>query len=423
MIYYSMKKITMLFIFSLFLFIGQAQDTAYVKAVVRKLASPEMYGRGYAYEGGKLTAEFIRDEFQKMGLEKIHGEYFQKFKIPMNIFEDSLKVQIDGKDLIPGSEFVLASSSPSVDGTFELVWDTTFGYSKIGDVLSEKIKSKLKEKVVITQIPAHNFTNGENPFSSAGIISISENKLSWHVSDGYKVNDYFVLSISKQSFSEDTRQLKISAKSKFQKNYPIQNIAAYIPGSEYPDSFFVFTAHYDHLGQMGPRTYFPGANDNASGTAMLLDLARHYSQPENQSKFSMLFIAFAAEEAGLLGSFYFAQHPLVPLERFVFLINLDMVGSGSEGIKVVNGGVFKKPFERLQQINSENGFLKVVSKRGEAANSDHFPFYKQGVPCFFIYTLGSESPEYHSIYDTPKNVPFTEYSGLFQLLESFVKTY
>ncbi len=88
---------------------------------------------------------------------------------------------------------------------------------------------------------------------------------------------------------------------------------ATIKGTAIPDSFLVFSAHYDHLGQMGKDIYFPGANDNASGTSMLLNLAKYYSQ--NRPKYSVLFIAFGGEEAGLIGSEYYVKNPLVPLSK------------------------------------------------------------------------------------------------------------
>ena len=87
---------------------------------------------------------------------------------------------------------------------------------------------------------------------------------------------------------------------------------------------------------MGKDVYFPGANDNASGVAMLLNLANYYSKKENQPKCSIAFIAFAGEEAGLLGSKYFSEHPLIPLNKMKFLVNLDLLGTGDEGMMVVN---------------------------------------------------------------------------------------
>ena len=83
----------------------------------------------------------------------------------------------------------------------------------------------------------------------------------------------------------------------------------YVEGSHFPDSFILFSAHYDHLGHMGKNIFIAGANDNASGTSMLLNLAAHYAKPENKPKYSVMFIAFGAEEAGLIGSKFYVQHP------------------------------------------------------------------------------------------------------------------
>jgi Zn-dependent M28 family amino/carboxypeptidase len=135
----------------------------------------------------------------------------------------------------------------------------------------------------------------------------------------------------------------------------------------------------------------------------------------------MVFIFFSGEEAGLLGSEYYTSHPLFPLKKIKFMINLDMVGTGSEGIKVVNGSIFKSEFGKLRAYNEEGGYLSTVSVRGEAANSDHYYFYKNGVKCFFIYTLGNEDREYHTVGDKADILPLTKYPELFKLVCEFVK--
>ena len=127
-----------------------------------------------------------------------------------------------------------------------------------------------------------------------------------------------------------------------------------------PDSFIVLTGHYDHLGHMGKDTYFPGANDNASGISMLLNLAKHYSEFKGENKYSILFIAFGAEEAGLIGSKYFVNHPIFPLTNIKFLINMDLMGTGEEGLMVVNGKVFEKEFNLLNDINKKHNFFPKI---------------------------------------------------------------
>ena len=97
-----------------------------------------------------------------------------------------------------------------------------------------------------------------------------------------------------------------------------------------------------------------------------------------------------------------------------------MVGTGSAGITVVNGRVYKEAFQKLAEINEEQLLLKEVKARGEACNSDHCPFYMKGVPSFFIYTRGDEYQEYHNVKDRNADLPLTEYEDLFRLMIEFI---
>jgi hypothetical protein len=387
---------------------------------VDSLTSPSFHGRGYVDDGEKIAAAFISGEYKKSKLKSFGDSYFQPFTLPMNTFPDTIDIFVDGKKLVPGQDFVLASSSPSVGDEFELLWfmKDTSGIPRFDKNVDTIL---IEKKVIVTDMSPRKFPyEKHNPM---GYVFLQKEKTMWHVSDGWEVKDYFSLQIVQNKISKENKTLRIKCENRFFENYPTQNVIGYIKGKKRPNSYFVFTAHYDHLGQMGPEAYFPGGNDNASGSAMLLDLLRYYSLPENQPDISMVFMAFSAEEAGLLGSKFYTENPLFPLEEIKFLVNLDMVGSGSKGIKVVNGSVFKKEFDKLVKINTENEYLLKVNTRGEAANSDHYFFYDKGVPSFFIYTLGPECIEYHSIYDNPKNVPFTEYEDLFRLLVAFEKTF
>ncbi len=169
---------------------------------------------------------------------------------------------------------------------------------------------------------------------------------------------------------------------------------------------------------MGRETMFPGANDNASGVALLLDLAKHYTS--TKPSYTMVFITFAGEEIGLIGSTYFTEHPIVPLGKIKFLLNFDLAGTGEDGIQVVNGKIHQRKFDLITRLNDQNKFLKQVKIRGEACNSDHCMFHSKGVPCFFIYTLGGIQA-YHDIYDRAETLPLTEYEDYFKLIVAFVK--
>lgn len=193
-------------------------------------------------------------------------------------------------------------------------------------------------------------------------------------------------------------------------------MCGWVKGTLKPDSVIVISAHYDHLGGMGEDTYFPGANDNASGIALLLGLARYYAA--NPQPYTIAFICFAGEEAGLKGSKYFTENPLIPLRNIRFLLNLDLTGTGDEGITVVNAAEFSKEFAQLNEINDAKKLLVKINARGKAANSDHYWFSEKGVRAFFIYTLGGIKA-YHDVFDKAGTLPLTEYEDLFKLIVKF----
>jgi Zn-dependent M28 family amino/carboxypeptidase len=164
--------------------------------------------------------------------------------------------------------------------------------------------------------------------------------------------------------------------------------------------------------------YFPGANDNASGIAMLLSIARYYAAHPAECKYSIAFMAFTGEEMGLFGSKYYNEHPLFPLSKIKFEINMDIMGTGDEGITVVNGTVFKAAFNALVKINDGQHLLKLIKPRGETSNSDHYFFYKNHVSSFFIYTMGGIKA-YHDIYDRRETLPLTNFDEVYKLLIQF----
>jgi Zn-dependent M28 family amino/carboxypeptidase len=151
----------------------------------------------------------------------------------------------------------------------------------------------------------------------------------------------------------------------------------------------------------------------------LLNLAAHFSNPVNRLKYSMVFIAFAGEEAGLIGSKYYTEHPLLPLENIRFLLNVDLMGTGDEGMMVVNATEFPAAFARLDSINTLRNLLPKIGQRGKAANSDHYFFTEKGVPSFFCYTMGGTTA-YHDIYDVEPQLPLTKYKEVFALLHEFL---
>lgn len=405
-----------------------AQQVEYAREVIERLSSEAMKGRGYVDNGDATAAAFLADEFEKAGLKKYSKSYFQKFSTPVNSFPGKMSFAINNQLLKPGEDFLIDPGSPGISGTFEVEMLTAGELLKDGWLQKierastkfividayDKSKFDAEEQKKLTEIIAFLKYAKENP--AKGVLILSNDKLTWSGSTEL----YFkpVFTVRKQSVSLPVSSIEVSAENKFLKKHETQNVIGYIEGTV-KDSLVVFTAHYDHLGMMGRETLFPGANDNASGVSLLLNLARHYSK--ESPRYTVVFIAFAAEEIGLIGSNYFTSHPTFPLGKIKFLINFDLAGTGDDGIQVVNGKVYQQKFDELVRINKDDNLLKQIKIRGEACNSDHCMFHSKGVPCFYIYTLGGIQA-YHDIYDRAETLPLTDYQDYFSLITKFIDT-
>jgi hypothetical protein len=410
---------------------GQSAVLTYAHRVIDTLTSPRLNGRGYVDSADRKAALFIRGQMMDESLQSIGGNYFQTFSFDANTFPDDMKITLDRKVLVAGKDFIVDAGSHSCSGTFRSIivhnvkGDTSLAY--VRQSVQDLLKENHADKYIFIQ--RDEFTKEQyalwkaaviqtNAFSSEGIVEFTNEKLTWDASQ--EQLPYCYLQVKGQMPAKKKPVIELDIDAQLKKNYQSQNVIGMVKGTSIPDSFLVFTAHYDHLGQMGDANYFPGANDNASGVSMLLNLAHHFS--ENPLKYSVAFIAFSGEELGLVGSSHFVNHPLIPLAGIRFLINLDIVGTGDEGIKVVNATEFPVPFNRLVKLNEEHAYLKQVSPRGKAANSDHYPFYEKGVPCFFIYTMGGISA-YHDVYDRAETLPLTDYEDLYRLIVDFAKSF
>jgi hypothetical protein len=417
-----MKKQFLLLYLVLFTFPAFSQDIKkgevyfYARRIVDTLASAGMHGRGYVNNGDKIAARYISNEFESFGLKSFGKNYYQEFNFPINTFPGRMSVQIDGTELVPGKDYIIKPSFHAVKASYPV-----FMWSELYNARS---KRKIRKSFALIQ---NNFvvldstvTNSEQRYnpcqnSAPGVITHNR-KLTWDMS--MKTDSCLEILVLNKTNINKAKSVKIDIENRFFPSYTSQNVIGYVEGAECPDSFIVFSAHYDHLGQMGSEVYFPGANDNASGCAMLLNLAKYYSRPENKPKYSIVFMAFSAEEVGLVGSRYYTEHPLFDLPKIKFLLNMDIMGTGEDGITVVNGSVYKDEFERLKALNAEEQCVSHISMRGKAANSDHYFFSEKGVKSFFIYTMGGIKA-YHDIYDRPETLPLNKFEDLFQLITKF----
>lgn len=424
----SMKRVGILFFLTLTVVFVYAQNINEARRIIQTLASEQMAGRGYVNDGEKQAAEFIKEAFRKLGVQPLTDSYYQKFTIPVNTIIGKTTVAVDGKALTEGFDYFIASRCQGKDTVFDLVW-LDYKVASKEKRMERFMKRDLTGKIVVLD-PLITASKEEavrkvygrfyygNTSLAAGLITFMD-KPGWFVVDAGNVTDYLALTLKKGCITKKSKQLRVSFANHFIESYTARNVIGFIPGSENPDQYIAFSAHFDHLGMMG-ETIIPGAHDNASGVAMIIDLARHFM--ENPPPFSVVFMAFSAEERGLFGSRKFVDDPLIPLDQISFLLNLDMVGTGREGITVVNGSQFPEAFNLLDSINTADSLLPQVKKRGESKNSDHYPFYEKGVKSFFIYTMDSEYSDYHNPDDRYDRLPLTGYDGLFQLVVRFANT-
>ncbi|HOI32226.1 MAG TPA: M28 family peptidase [Bacteroidales bacterium] len=390
-----------------------------MKKLVKKLASPAMHGRGYVNHGDLKAAKLLASEFKKADLQHFGENYFQPYSFPINTFPGKVDVKINGKKLKPGSEVVINPITNSVSQSYELLWlpDTI---TQIASIYALVDTNQLAGKMLV--IP-----EGVSSAYRRGIPGVPalfhrvEKAMWWHVSGAGNPENKLRLKIKADALPPDATTISVEAEAEFVPHYQTQNLIAFVPGSVQADSFFVFVAHYDHLGQMGKKTVYPGASDNASGTAAVMDLARYYAANPEKAHYTMIFALVSGEEAGLLGSSYLAENPPFDLNKTRFVINFDMVGTGSEGLSVVNGKVLPEYAALMEQLNTQKSYFPDIRLGGESCNSDHCPFYKKGVPAFFLFTRGPENREYHTISDTPEKLPFTAYESLFGLVTDFVE--
>lgn len=397
-----------------------AQDVMYARACIKTLCSEEFLGRGYVQNGDKIAANFIRQEFTKHKVLPLGEKYFQTLGFPVIYYPNEVSISLDDKHVFAGNDYIINPGCPSIKGSYKvLVIDSTMvdNVSEFNKIKALNLKNYF---LVLDDLKGKNFKHPEraeqflkNTLQAKGLIYKNNSSLVWSLSMEFA--PYPILYFKTGTFPNLVLKMDIRIDAAH-KVHGTQNILGYIKGSVQPDSFMVFTAHYDHLGKMGYDAVFPGANDNASGVAMMLDMAKYYAK--NPPPYSVAFIAFAGEEIGLVGSYYFVENPLIPLDKISLLINMDLMSTGDEGLTAVNATEFPFLFEQLKLCNIAGQYLPDIAARGKSANSDHHYFTEAGVPSFFFYLRGNYH-HYHDVDDTYEAITMSKYNEAFKLIVDF----
>lgn len=396
-------------IFFLFqLSIGNCQSEL-ARQYISVLTADSLAGRGFTEEGQVKAADFIVDKLKSYQvLPGIEETFRQELTYPVNTFPGSVQFSVEKQQAVKifaaGKDFLFHSASAPLELKGELQpipssFDLTTKYKNQIFYL-EKTEENAKE--------VEEFINSflfKSSFKSNLLIVQDSSKWSWFPSS--MVSENAVVFVKRKL--KEHAEVSVINESIFEPKFKSSNIVGKIEGKRH-DSVIMLTAHYDHLGQMGSAV-FKGANDNASGVAMLIALADYYGK--NQPDFDTYFLFTTAEEVGLLGSHYFIENPSFDLRKIKMLVNLDMVGTGDEGITVVNSEKNSGYFQLLKKINA--GRIVQIKARGEACNSDHCLFDRIGIPAVFIYTLGGKQA-YHDVNDNGEGLSLKAFDELHDII-------
>ena len=444
----------------------------YYVEVVKELSGKEYYGRSNYKDGAVRAADFILGEIQKLGVETIPqsviekawegkerpqlhalqpefkslitpaGEgrwtgapewklsYMQHFTHPLNAQRGAVELVVDGDTLNHTVQYTLKEFSPTFKGDLEVVYldnkyITPDSFCKYVNSGAFKDKAVVLDwdrfcETMYTYPGIEVYKTYFVPMENVGALICKGTELLPYFKSRNHFNTPMPVFMVDSTFPSDAKKVHIDVEAEMIENDG-HNIIAWIPGTSGSEKHFILACHYDHLGICGDEIFY-GANDNASGTAMLLNLMRHFKQ--NPPEHSVMFIFFDSEENNLLGSFFYADNPLLPLENISYFVELDMIGDNGNTIYCQ----ISDPGERgLQYLNELNSALPVpfakLDRHPMDDYADHYPFGLKGVPAIYMEMDGDTNKNYHSPRDTFENFSADNYDRLFEMVVGFVEGY
>ncbi|MGB8951288.1 MAG: M28 family peptidase [Candidatus Aminicenantales bacterium] len=419
---------------------------------ISDLSSEAMQGRKSGLPGGRMAAQYIASKFREWGIEPAisGGSYFQNLTLEFSNIEQGPALEIFTEEASKKFDYSEDWRIERTSGSGNRIADMIFvGYgisapqAGYDDYAGVDVKGKLvlfsmdaprrlaeklrKEAVIDQRIKAAQdhgavgillFRNSEGRSSDfAYRRGIRPNKESFK-------KDFVILSVESKimnfifkDLQTDLRYLQQQVESTGQpQSYDLkakayirvrvtrdekretENVLAKITGTDKAlrNEYVLIGAHMDHLGIDPMGDVNNGANDNASGTAVVMEIARMMKNNRIQPKRTVVFALWAGEEQGLVGSRFYTENPPYPLERAVVYINMDMVGHGSGRVNF--SGIYYAPeiWELLQARLPKEIAENVRPGRGGPGGSDHTPFLFKGIPAFFVMTEG-----FHFKYHQP----------------------
>lgn len=435
---------------------------AYYNDAVRDLSSESCFGRSVYGNGDINAAKYIIDNIKSIRGLKADGDnatdhkfarppykskirpwdegrwaevkgkdkyipYLQHFSFPMNLMWGDMSVAVDGKELRATYDYTAKEFSPSCHGEFKLVYMPD---DKINekDFVEWLDGGQYKDCFVVMSwpqyktLPAHPFERYIpylGKLENVGGVILNDTELFPY----FKARSYYTTKmpvLMAKDFPQDAKSIKVDIDAEMMLNKDSHNIIAWLPGTD-PDEeeYFTFIAHYDHLDLMGRDNLYPGANDNASGSAMLMTLAKYFSQ--HRPARSIQFIWLDAEETNLLGSFYYCENPVRPLDKIKFVIDLDMVADNSDHLSTECTENGMEELEKIIKLNSDGTFPPFDIALEEFTDvSDQYSFGQYGVPAVYFSTEGDYYKDYHTPRDTYDNSTDSNFERLFNLIIRYI---
>ncbi len=408
---------------------------------VKALASDAMLGRKSGEPGGQMAADYVAGKLKQWGLEPAgpKGSYYQDMTFEYYEVERGAALGIVAhdktRDFVYGEDWRQLPYSGSGTLGADIVF-VGYGLSAPQKGYDDYSGVEVRDKLVLfsTDIPRRydaelreeaampNRVKAAREHGARGILTFRsetpaaggfvrrnlekdvykpdfvmvslESKVvdfifKWQKADPRYFFQQIEATGKPQSFDLAVQSL-VNLRVVFDEKRPAQNVLAKLTGTDkdLKNEFVIVGAHMDHLGIDMAGDVFNGADDNASGTAVVLETARVLSSNRFKPKRTIVFALWAAEEEGLLGSKYYTENPVYPLEKTVANINLDMEGHGTG--KVNAGGMYYAPevWEILKSRLPKDVMDNVVPSRGGPGGSDHTAFLYNGVPAFMVNTAG-----------------------------------
>lgn len=435
---------------------------AYYNQAVKELSSKQYYGRSVYGNGDIKAAKYIIDQISGLrGLQadgrrsveqnpamppykskvlpagegrwadvKGNGKYLpylQNFSFPMNLMWGDMSVSVDGKELRATYDFTAKEFSPTCHGEFNVVYMPD---DKINeqDFITWLDSGKYKDCFVVLSwqmyktLPAHPFERylpylGQ--LKNVGGIILNDSDLFPY----FKARSYYTTNmpvLMAKNFPQDAKRIKVDIDAEMMQSKDSHNIIAWLPGTDLEEEdYYTFIAHYDHLDLMGRDNVFSGANDNASGAAMLLTLAKYFTahRPEHPIQ----FIWLDAEESNLLGAFYYCENPVRPLDNIELVIDLDMIADNSDHLATECNVEGLEELDDLIKLNADGTFPPFdIALQEFTDNSDQYAFGEKDVPSLYFSTEGDYLKDYHTPRDTYDNSTDSNFDRLFSLLIRYI---